>query len=143
MHLDPTWIVVADGRAVRFFWRKHWKKPLKEFSNLSDSADVLDKRVAGPAVSPIAESQTLAKWSRQSRDDEAKSFLRRVATSIDRTLTDHPAAGLILCAPAKELGLLRDYLSARSRAKLSCEVAKDLVGAKVAHVEAVVHHLKV
>jgi protein required for attachment to host cells len=140
VHPDPTWIVVVDDHAARFFLRSRWGEPLAEVPELAESADFIDRRLERRrgAMTP-ADGRT----GHESDPDEIETaFLNRVAKEIDDAMTDYSAQGLVLCAPPRELSLLRDCLSDRSRAKLSCEITRDLVGEKASSIDAVMRYLK-
>jgi hypothetical protein len=143
MHLDPTLIVVADREAVRFFLRASWRDPLEEMVDLSDSADFLDIRHDAPTDAGLAYPTRTKPSAKELQRDKVESvFLHRVAAATDRAMSEYRAQGLVLCAPARELCLLRDFIAANSRAKLSCEITADLVKAKKAIIEAAMHRIK-
>jgi protein required for attachment to host cells len=137
MHPDPTWIVVADHQAARFFLRSHWGDPISEFTDLAESADFIERPLAA-SESDVGE----AALKTLDPDEVENAFLHRVAKEIDESMTKHAAQGLVLCAPPKELCLLRSYISDVARSKLSCEITRDLVGEKVSSIDAVMRHLK-
>ncbi len=133
MHSDPTWIVVADAHAARFFLRSRWGEPLCECLDFTDSAEVGERRhdpVSGVHSEDVDDPNV------------GHLFLHRVAAEIDRAVMQNAARGLVLCAPPRELGLLRDYMSSRTRERLTCELASDLVAAKLPAIEAAMSHLK-
>jgi protein required for attachment to host cells len=141
MHSDPTWIVVADSHAARFFLRSRWGDPIREYPELAESADYFDHRQSGvgPSHAPSA-----AEFRRERKHGvEERAFLHRIAKEIDELIVSHSAQGLVLCAPPRELALLRDYISEHSRAKLTCEVTRDFVQEKAASIDATMRHLKV
>jgi protein required for attachment to host cells len=138
MHPDPTWIVVADSHSARFFLRSHWGDPIRELPELAESADFLDRK-AEPMQGAVANQLK----RRLKGDVEDRAFLHRVAKEIDELMISHSAQGLVLCAPPRELALLRDYISERSRAKLSCEITRDFVQDKAASIDTTMRHLKV
>ncbi|MDP3739221.1 MAG: host attachment protein [Hyphomonadaceae bacterium] len=141
MHPDPTWIVVADSQAVRFFLRSHWGEPLKELAELADSADFLDGR-SDPHVDAVLAypGEIVGRVIEQDRIESV--FLHRVARSIDDVMTRYAAQGLVLCAPPRELCLLRDYISPSSLAKITCELSADLVKASASVIDAEMLRLK-
>jgi protein required for attachment to host cells len=142
MHPDPTWIVVADDRAARFFLRSHWGDPIEELPELAESADFLDRRHAGTRTEATPPVQAAVRQTAKHDEDE-KSFLHRVAKEIDELMISHSAQGLVLCAPPRVLSLLRDYVSAHTRARLCCEITRDFVQEKAASIDAAMRHLKV
>ncbi len=141
MHPDPTWVVVADSQAVRFFFRSHWGEPLKEFAELADSADFLDGR-SDPHVGAVLAypRETIDRVAERDRVESV--FLHRVASSIDDVMTRYAAQSLVLCAPPRELCLLRDYISPSSLAKITCELTADIVKASASVIDAEMHRLK-
>lgn len=144
MHPDPTWIVVADSRAARFLLRPDWRAPLTEFTELADSADFLDRRHAPTADAVLPYPGAGFDEAKAPGHDRAESiFLHRVAAEIDTAMTEHEAQALVLCAPPRELCVLRDYISERSRARITCEITIDLVRASVPIIEAEIRRLKV
>jgi protein required for attachment to host cells len=143
MHLDPTWIVVADSQAARFFLRSQWGEPLKEIVDLAASADFLNRLPSGSTDITLGyPSGAKSDVETRERDKIESDFLHRVASGVDKAMSEHAAQGLVLCAPARELCLLRDYISASSRAKLSCEITADLVNAKKSAIEAEMNLIK-
>jgi protein required for attachment to host cells len=143
VHSGPIWFVVANSRSARFFLRPRWGEPLREIIDLADSADFLDKREPGLLALPLGYPQR-AKSNADVQEEERieSAFLHRVASSIDDAMNRYAAESLVLCAPARELCLLRDYVSTRSRAKLSCEITADLVKAETSAIDAEMRHIK-
>lgn len=62
-------------------------------------------------------------------------FYHALARQVDDCLKAEPDADLILCAPAHQLCLLRDYISNRTRPAIVCEIAADLSESDIAEIE--------
>ena len=54
-------------------------------------------------------------------------FIARVAARLEQLLPDHPTTSLILIAPQRALGILRDRMQGAAKGITSLEIAKDLV----------------
>jgi protein required for attachment to host cells len=61
------------------------------------------------------------------RDAAEMEFLRRVAAQIDSAVAGRRVGELVLCAPPRALGLLRDFISPATRKRLTAELVKDIV----------------
>jgi protein required for attachment to host cells len=131
MSLEPTWIVVADGGAVRFFHRPKAGAPLAEMEALGD--------LAKPAVDKHQGSHrhrgTAGGRRAPAHEIEEADFLKQVAAQIDKAVVDHSVGQLALCASPRALGVLRNAMSTQARRKLVCEIAKDLVREPVASID--------
>lgn len=140
MHPGPIVFVVANSRAARFFLRPYWKEPLRELTDLADSADFINSH---RTLTSIRASRSSATAESSVKNDEIESaFLHRVAESVNKAVATFEAQSLVICAPPPELCLIRDYISAPSRSKLSCEITADLVAANVSAIEAEMRHIK-
>ena len=73
-------------------------------------------------------------WHQQAEQD----FLKEVAAKIDGLVHDDGARRVVLVAPPKALGVLRQSLSADAQAVITAEVAKDLTNIPIDQIE---HHL--
>jgi protein required for attachment to host cells len=66
------------------------------------------------------------------------AFLGTIAATLDKMVRDHAVKALVVVAPPKALGLLRDRLSPAVRAIVTTEIPKDLVKLPIDEIE---HHL--
>lgn len=78
----------------------------------------------------VHESATTARSAVETTDFHAEAeaaFLKRVAERLEEAMAASGAERLLLVAPPKALGTLREALGPQARARLDGEVAKDLV----------------
>jgi protein required for attachment to host cells len=132
MRHERTWIVIADGRQAKVF-ECHGANsdlvPLDEMVFVTESPpnrDIQDDR-QGRSF----ESANPARHAMQSRIDPhrelKRAFARNLASRLDQELKSGRCDQLVLVAPPVTLGDLRNALSEQSLAKVSAELAKDLV----------------
>lgn len=70
------------------------------------------------------------------RHQEAEAtFLRGIATKLDDLVRSRDIKALIIAAPPKALGILRDAVTPAVRAVLSAEIPKDLVKLPTLEIE--------
>lgn len=128
MNAGPTWIVVADASRARFFERRALNAQMAELGDLAMSAPPLEAprdrppRVhdrQGPtrhSVEPRASPRTAA----------ANHFLHTVAERINRAAGDGAFTQLVLCAPPRALGAIRDGLADAAKRSVVAAIDKDL-----------------
>ena len=68
-------------------------------------------------------------------DQSEQRFLERLAARLDTAITNGEATALIIVAPPRALGVLRQAYSQRLRGALKYEVDKDLVKMPVHEIE--------
>ena len=125
----PTWIVAADGARARIFEERTHGAALVERIELALSAEDLDR--PAPRDRPfrvhdsVGEGRHAAADEPSPRDREKAQFVRRLAAHI----AEHEAKGafqaLIVFAPPRVLGQLRDAWTDAVRAHITHEDAKD------------------
>src|SRR5689334_20305520 len=129
MKSDTTWVVVADGDTARFLLRVRPEVQLSELTELALTADqerrlhhrptaVHDGANQGPFVLPAHRNQQRV---------AEEHFLGHVAGRINLAVEEHAVGRLVLCAPPRALGMLRNHLSDAARQLIVEELAKDLV----------------
>jgi protein required for attachment to host cells/ribosome-associated translation inhibitor RaiA len=113
-----SWIAVLDGTQARFFaLRKNGDGQVFEETAEALSADLPRySRDERGALEPRHDYNKLAKHN----------FAREVAGTLDAALADRRYDRLVLVAPPRSLGELRELLSERVRASLLHEVPKNL-----------------
>jgi protein required for attachment to host cells len=132
-----TWIVVADGSRARFF------EPGKGARTLAPS--VQGEMTAAEARRPardlvtdkpgrgFASAGSNARHAFEPAHDihkmQKQGFTARLAEVLDEACGEGLFDRLVLVAPDRSLGELRLLLSARVKAAVTHEVAKDLTGA--------------
>jgi len=126
----PTWIAVLDGAQARFFaLRKGDDGQIFEEAAPALNADLSreDRGKPGRAFASAGGGLRHAVEPRSNaRKLEKHNFAREVAEALDAALAERRYDRLVLVAPPRSLGELRELLSARVRACTSQEVPKDL-----------------
>jgi len=60
-------------------------------------------------------------------DENEIAFLIKIAGELDRLVSAHAIKNIIIVAPPRALGVLRQHLSTQVRAVVTAEIGKDLV----------------
>ncbi len=127
-----TWIAVLDGTQARFFaLRKNGDGQVFEEAAETLSADLPRHSRDGGGEKPSrALGAGKARGALEPRHDYNKlakhNFAREVAVTLDAALADRRYNQLVLVAPPRSLGELRELLSERVQASLAHEVPKNL-----------------
>lgn len=128
MFQPDTLVVVADGAAARFLLAEADLADLREVRKLTNHHHAGEHRRHGQSGHDSAHHH-----------EEAK-FAHEIAQSISEALRAEGMKDLVLAAPPRMLGDLRDALSHESGRKLRAGIARDLVGEDARHLSA--HLLK-
>lgn len=122
-------IVVADASRARFFERHGAKGKLIELMDLAMVApDVEVPRDRPPRVHDRMGAGRHAIEPRVTpREAAQERFLTNVAEAINKAAAGEAFDRLMLCAPPRALGLLRDQLSIAAKAKVSAAFHKDFI----------------
>jgi protein required for attachment to host cells len=129
MPSETIWIVVADGSLARFLTRVREGVPLIEIGELTLTA-TSERRRRGRATSVhdgANHGRQVRPAHKNVQNTDELHFLRNVAGRVNLAVEEHAVGRLVLCAPPRALGILRDHLTAQARALVVTEIAKDLV----------------
>jgi protein required for attachment to host cells len=144
MTSETTWVLVADGDSARFLWRPGDGVPLAELHDLAVTSDALRQQHGRRTA--VHNGVNHGRQARPAHDtlqnEDERQFLRHIAGRLNLAVQDAVAGRLIIIAPPRAMGILRDYLSPAARGHVVCEIAKDLVRESVAEINARlgVHH---
>jgi protein required for attachment to host cells len=140
-------IVVADEREASFFdaaaLNSPWsvqgsiRNPVAGLKDSDLESDREGRRFGGIASNGQMHHHGVD-GERSAERHELTLFAKQVAQCIDSGRVNHEFDRLILVAPPKVLGLLRQGLSAAAQALLTAEVAKDVVRRTPNDIRAVV-----
>jgi protein required for attachment to host cells len=137
MTSDTTWVVAADGNVARFFTRVRDGVPLIEIDKLTLTA--ASERQRHGRETPVHDGVNHGRQVRPAHENvqntDELQFLRHIAGRINLAVEEHAVGRLVLCAPPRALGVLRDHLSAAARAFVVTEIAKDLVRESVRDID--------
>jgi protein required for attachment to host cells len=133
------WVVVCDGKkalvlenvgdtkVVRLKTREVHEQP-----DAKTSEQGTDK--PGRSINSI-DSRRSAVEQTDWHDQEEERFLQRLASRLDAEVNTGNAKSVIIVAPPRALGVLRQAYSQNLRNALRAEIDKDLVGMPVDEIE--------
>ena len=129
--MAKTWILVADSSRARLLLAESLNAPLQELETLENPAARLrnqDLASDGPGRSFDSAGQGRhAMEQRESpKHHEAATFARHLAERLEQGRGRGELDRLLLVAPPRFLGMLRDELGAELMRLLIAEVDKDL-----------------
>ncbi len=138
MMKGPIWVIVADGGAARFFESEkqgarlverldralHPQPPERPRERLPRVHDRM-----GPARHNIEPRQ-------YPRDAHEEKFLKDVAAAVSAAAEADIFKSLVLCAPPRPMGILREHLSEIALQRLEQVLVKDYVKASVDEIDA-------
>jgi protein required for attachment to host cells len=133
------WVVVCDGKKALLFENLGDTKVLKlktrevhEQPDAKTSDQGTDK--PGRSVNSI-DSRRSAMEQTDWHDQEEERFLQRLASRLDAEVNAGNAKSVIMVAPPRALGVLRQAYSQNLRNVLRAEIDKDLVRMPVSEIE--------
>lgn len=139
-----TWVVVADGGRARVLEERRQGQALLEriaFAH-SESDDVYPR----DKPTRVRESVGLARHAVTRRttphDEGERRFLSRVAARLEQGGAHREFERLILFAPPRALGVLRQVLSERTARLVSAAAPLDIVDADIASIAEQVQQLR-
>jgi protein required for attachment to host cells len=133
------WVVVCDGRKALIlenigdaaFPNLHTRE-VKEHpvpATHEQGSDVPGRAFASVGGARSAVDQT--DWHRQLEEE----FLRSLADELDRAITSGKTKHIVLVAPPRALGMLRQASAGHLRSAIKAEVARDYVKLPVGEIE--------
>jgi len=134
--MGRTCIVVADQAEAIFYDAPSPWAPPKEVARITDPAAHLHNRDfssdrPGRAYESVGGARHALQRENDPRSREAALFARRIARRLDNARRKAEFEDLIVVAGPTFLGLMRVALSKPTRARVVCEVHKDLVHSPV------------
>ncbi|HUZ75925.1 MAG TPA: host attachment protein [Stellaceae bacterium] len=126
-----TWIVMADGTRALIVTRRDVPEGFDVVADLSSEvAHVPAHLIASERPGRTQESHSPARHAIEPRHDPHEERLAAFVGSVAAYLNEQSAAKafdhLILFAPPRALGQIRDMLDDSAKAKVSAQAAKDL-----------------
>ncbi len=129
MASQTTWVVLADGASARFLTRAKPELPLVELADLALTA-AAEQRLHGQvtAVHDGVNHGHQVRLAHENLQNEGeRHFLSHVAGRINLAVEEHAVGQIIIWAPPRALGVLRDHLAAGARRLVKAEIAKDIL----------------
>ncbi len=138
MTAESIWVLVADGNAARFFMRPRAGFPLNELTELALTAEAERRHHGRPSAikEPANHGHQVRPAHDTAQNESEREFLRHIAGRLNLAVQDNAIGELVLVAPPRALGVLRDHLSAHAQAHVSRQIAKDVVRETRAEIEA-------
>jgi protein required for attachment to host cells len=126
-----TWIVMADGSRAVIVQQREIEPGFDVVATLhSEDAHVPAHLIGSERPGRTQESHYSARHAIEPRTDphatQLTAFLRSLATRLNDDAAAKAFDRLILFAPARALGQLREMLDETTRGKIEAEAAKDL-----------------
>lgn len=132
VHYARLYIVIADGEHVRFLVPQPHRRGVREISALTSpharerSSDLGTDR-PGRSFESVGATRHAIEAKHDAHEMAKAAFLRAVAEEISRAAAEERFDHLVVVAPAHELPVLTDSLSAQASARLVGRLGKDLV----------------
>lgn len=134
-----TWILVADSSRARLLQAEKANAPLQELETLENpAARMRNQDLISTPPGRSFDSGGQGRHAMEQRDSpkhhEAVVFARRLAGRLEQGRGEGELQRLVLVAPPRFLGLLRDELGADLRRLVITEIDKDLTAIDVAEL---------
>jgi len=129
-----TWFLLADGRRARVLSEVRRGAALEESWSMQigpdDTYDPQDRPARG--FDSVGPGRHAMDKGRSLHEQEEENFLKRLAERIEDAEKRKAFEHLVVAAPPRALGLLRERLPAPVRARVRAETPKDLIDEDVA-----------
>lgn len=127
----PAWFLLADGRRARVLIEPRRGATLQEPSDwvMEISPDELYTPQDRPPRSfdSVGPARHAMDTGRNLHEEEEEKFLKRVADRVADAEKHKQFDHLVIAAPPRALGLLRNFLPAAAQARIRAETPKDLL----------------
>lgn len=136
LHTGRVWFLVADGRRARLLNEKRRGAALVESWSMEIGAeDTYDPRDRPPrSFDRVGAGRHAMDKGRSLHEQEEVNFLNRVAQRITGAEKHGEFDHLVIAAPPRALGLLREKLAAAVLTRVRAETPKDLLDEPVARL---------
>ena len=129
MKLKRTWILIADGARARVLLNRGTQASLSQVDGMNmEAGDMRETSVESDRPGRVYESHGSARHAIEPATPTARkqklAFARDVAARLSEKFDEYDR--LIIIAPARTLGDLRELLKEEVCAKISATLAKDL-----------------
>lgn len=132
------WVLVADGARARLFRAQGARGGLVELETwVHPESRLQEQDLVTDAPGQDRDRGSLQGGGRHgfnehqsAHDREIESFAREIAQKLAAAHNEGSFGRLVLCAPPRFLGLLREFIPGGVRQLIRDEVAKDLTGIK-------------
>jgi protein required for attachment to host cells len=126
-----AWFLLADGRRARVLIEPRRGATLQEPEDWDMEIgpdDLYDPQDRPPrSFDRVGAGRHAMDKGRSLHEQEEHNFLKRVADRIGEAERHHEFDHLVVAAPPRALGILRELLPASTRARIRAEAPKDLL----------------
>lgn len=123
-----AWFLIADGRRARLLAEQRRGATLQETWSMEIGTDDLyDAQDRPPRSFDSVGRGRHGMETRDLHEAEEENFLKRVAERVGEAEKQKAFDHLVIAAPPRALGLLRNKLSDNAKQRIRAEAAKDLL----------------
>lgn len=126
-----TWVVTADGRRAQAFEERRRFGPLHPVEAMTLRLEEEDHPRASHPGGTVHDRGGPGRHNAHEANPSAEAerrFLTRLAAQLERAAQEHKFEALVLIAPPKALGVLRETLGPAARRLVRHDEARDRVG---------------
>ena len=136
---EGAWVVVCDGAKAIIL--ENIGDALYPDLRMRQAEEQPDRRTReigtdapGRAISSVGSIRSAVEQT-DFHDESEKAFLTDLVRRLDKALSEGETESLIVVAPPRALGMLRNAYSAQVRKAVAAEVDKDLVAMPIVDIE--------
>ena len=136
---EGAWVVVCDGAKAIIL--ENIGDPAYPDLRMREAEEQPDRRTheigtdaPGRAINSVGAMRSAVAQT-DFHDEFEKTFLTDLARRLDKALTDKETHSVVIVAPPRALGMLRNAYSHQLRKAISAEVDKDLVAMPIGDIE--------
>ena len=142
--MNKRWLVVAESARAKIYTQAVAGASLEEVEDLAHSASRLHDRDLvsdgpGRSFDSAGQGRHAMEPGVQPQRHEAEVFARQIAARLKAASAGGEFEELVIAAPPKFLGLLREHLGSTTQAKLTQTIDKNLIRSTPAEL---VRHLE-
>lgn len=125
----PAWFLIADGRRARLLIELRRGADLQQsWTETINDEDMYDPQDRPPrSFDRVGAGRHAMDKGRSLHEQEELNFLKRIASKITEAERQNDFDHLVIAAPPRALGTLRELLPDSVHSRIRAEAAKDLV----------------
>jgi protein required for attachment to host cells len=136
---EGAWVVVCDGaKAIVLENIGDAEYPDLRMREAEEQPDRRTREIGtdapGRAINSVGSIRSAVEQT-DFHDESERTFLIDLARRLDKALTEKETASLVIVAPPRALGMLRNAYSPQLRKAVAAEVDKDLVAMPIGDIE--------
>jgi len=135
LQTGTAWMLIADGRRARVLVEPRRGAPLEERTDLAmeiSEGELYDPQDRPPrSFDRVGPGRHAMDKGRNLHEAEEEKFLKRVADRLGEADKRHQFEHLVIAAPPRALGLLRNMLPQSTQDRICATTPKDVLGEDV------------